>query len=86
METLVHQDMSDMVQDSVIYTDTATSDVNTHTFTLKSGATQDIYVSVHTWPARSYPHTCQVTPQNRQKVIMRGLLNENGVETLWSFD
>ena len=58
--------MSDMVQDSVIYTDTATSDVNTHTFTLKSGVAQDIYVSVHTWPARSYPHTCQVTPQNRQ--------------------
>ena len=35
-ETIVHEDMSDKVQDSVIFTDTRESDVNTHQFTLRS--------------------------------------------------
>ena len=59
-ETIVHEDMSDKVQDSVIFTDTRETDVNTHQFTLKSAIEQDVYVSIHTWPTRSYPSACSV--------------------------
>ena len=36
-ETIISEDMSDKVQDSAIFTDTASSDINTHIITLKSG-------------------------------------------------
>ena len=36
-ETIISVDMSDKVQDSAVFTDTSTRNVNTHTITLKSG-------------------------------------------------
>ena len=36
-ETIVSEDMSDKVQDSAVFTDTTSRNVNTHTITLKSG-------------------------------------------------
>ena len=45
-----------------------------------------MYVSVHTWPKRSYPYSCSVgNDSSSHKVIIRDLLNENGLETEWSF-
>ena len=36
-ETIISEDMSDKVQDSAVFTDTTSRNVNTHTITLKSG-------------------------------------------------
>ena len=36
-ETIISVDMSDKVQDSAVFTDTTSEDINTHTITLKSG-------------------------------------------------
>ena len=36
-ETIISVDMSDKVQDSAVFTDTTSGDINTHTITLKSG-------------------------------------------------
>ena len=60
--------------------------MNTHLFTLKSPIDQDVYVSFHTWPTRSYPDSCSVgNGANNHQVIIRGLLDDNGLETVWSF-
>ena len=61
--------------------------MNTHQFTLKSVIDQDVYVSFHTWPRRSYPHSCSVgNGENNHQVVIRGLLNDDGLETIWSFN
>ena len=70
--TQIHLDTTDMAQDYFLVTDDTSTlpadgpyceagcERTKHTFTLRSEATQTVYLSAHTWPERTYPEGCDI--------------------------
>jgi hypothetical protein len=58
-----------------------------HTFYLKSEGDQDVHVSVHTWPTRTYPVGCNVESASHRIKIEEFPYdwNNHGAGTRWSF-